>query len=269
MQIELKVSQSDLEATNNNISGLTTRMTKAESSITINANNIASKVSANGVISAINQSPESIKLSASKIDLSSIIGTDIRTTNTNNYLHIHDAYMDMYFNNECSLSVGSGLFRNAQIAGVFFGVGAENKSKDQPNTIGYHETAGGTWSNYTGEIDICAGRSVWIGTYEKGYEGTIKGAEMKFDEDGISISGETKISGHVLAKYGFTPNSTWSVTLPPGTTTEIQHNLGHIPIVNLSGTVGNCVLTYWHRNANSVVIGNNGTAAWNGSVLLW
>ena len=48
---------------------LGTRMTSAESSITQNANNIQSKVSQDGVISAINQSAESILISASKVDI--------------------------------------------------------------------------------------------------------------------------------------------------------------------------------------------------------
>lgn len=69
--------------TETNISGITsrvsdvesetdslgTRMTSAESSITQNANNIALKVSQDGVISAINQSAESILISASKVDI--------------------------------------------------------------------------------------------------------------------------------------------------------------------------------------------------------
>ena len=69
--------------TETNISGITsrvsdvesetdslgTRMTSAESSITQNANNIQSKVSQDGVISAINQSAESILISASKVDI--------------------------------------------------------------------------------------------------------------------------------------------------------------------------------------------------------
>jgi len=48
---------------------LGTRMTSAESSITQNANNIALKVSQDGVISSINQSPETIKISASKVNI--------------------------------------------------------------------------------------------------------------------------------------------------------------------------------------------------------
>ena len=48
---------------------LGTRMSSAESSITQNANNIALKVSADGVISSINQSPEQITISADKVNI--------------------------------------------------------------------------------------------------------------------------------------------------------------------------------------------------------
>ena len=48
---------------------LGTRMTSAESSITQNANNITTKVSKDGVISSINQSAETIKISASKVNI--------------------------------------------------------------------------------------------------------------------------------------------------------------------------------------------------------
>lgn len=48
---------------------LGTRMTAAESSISQNADNIELKVSKNGVISSINQSPESITISADKVNI--------------------------------------------------------------------------------------------------------------------------------------------------------------------------------------------------------
>ena len=50
-------------------SDLGTRMSSAESSITQNASNIALKVDKNGVISSINQTPESITIDANKVNL--------------------------------------------------------------------------------------------------------------------------------------------------------------------------------------------------------
>ena len=60
--ITLKASQNDLDAIGN-------RVSSAEASITVNKDNIELKVSKNGVISAINQTAESVKISASKINL--------------------------------------------------------------------------------------------------------------------------------------------------------------------------------------------------------
>jgi len=57
---------SDVESTT---SSLGSRMTTAESAITQNADNINLKVSKDSVISEINQSPETIKISASKVNI--------------------------------------------------------------------------------------------------------------------------------------------------------------------------------------------------------
>lgn len=64
--ITLKASQTDLDAMGKRVSG-------AEASIKINADNIELKVSKNGVISSINQSAESITISASRVNLSGYV----------------------------------------------------------------------------------------------------------------------------------------------------------------------------------------------------
>lgn len=64
--ITLKASQTDLDAMGN-------RVSSAESSIKVNSDSIELKVSKDGVISAINQTAESIKISASKIELSGYV----------------------------------------------------------------------------------------------------------------------------------------------------------------------------------------------------
>ena len=61
-QIALKASQSDLDETNQ-------RLSSAESSITLNTDAIALKVDKDGVISSINASPESIKISTAKLTI--------------------------------------------------------------------------------------------------------------------------------------------------------------------------------------------------------
>lgn len=64
--VTLKASQTDLDAMGN-------RVSSAESSIKVNADNIELKVSKDGVISSINQSAESITISASRVNLSGYV----------------------------------------------------------------------------------------------------------------------------------------------------------------------------------------------------
>ncbi|WP_200411285.1 phage tail spike protein [Virgibacillus salexigens] len=62
LSVKEKIYNADME-------DMTTRVSEAESSIKLNADEIVSKVSKNGVISSINQSPESIKLKAERIEI--------------------------------------------------------------------------------------------------------------------------------------------------------------------------------------------------------
>lgn len=85
-KIESKVSSEDfstyvtqtdkeltLKANQTTVDALTNRVTNAESSIKVNADSIETKVSKNGVISSINQTAESVKIQASKIELSGYV----------------------------------------------------------------------------------------------------------------------------------------------------------------------------------------------------
>ena len=64
--ITLKASQNDLDAMGKRVSG-------AEASIKVNSDNIELKVSKNGVISSINQTAESVKIKASRVELSGYV----------------------------------------------------------------------------------------------------------------------------------------------------------------------------------------------------
>lgn len=61
--------ESKVSSVTSDVSGLRSRVSSAESSIRQTANEVSSKVSKNGVISAINQSSEYVKIQASKIQL--------------------------------------------------------------------------------------------------------------------------------------------------------------------------------------------------------
>ena len=65
-------------------------------------------------------------------------------------------------------------------------------------------------------------------------------------------------------------NYSWSGTINSGTTTTLTHNLGHYPLVTLSGTVGNLELNYKFTDTNNIQVSNysSGGNAWTGSVYL-
>lgn len=69
------------------VSNLSSRVSSAESQITIQAGQISSKVEKNGVISAINQSAETIDIDASRINMKGI-------TNVANTLYIGESFKD-------------------------------------------------------------------------------------------------------------------------------------------------------------------------------
>lgn len=76
-EVAINANGVSIGAQKTSIDNLTNRVTKAESSIEVNAEGISSKVSKNGVISAINQTSESVVISAKKIDLNGVVKSDL------------------------------------------------------------------------------------------------------------------------------------------------------------------------------------------------
>lgn len=75
--IEQNANDIKLKASNVELNALGERVSTAESSITQNANNIALKVSKDGVMSAIEQTPETIKIKANKVDIDNLFSQNI------------------------------------------------------------------------------------------------------------------------------------------------------------------------------------------------
>lgn len=73
IDINGELAQVKVLATKETTDALTGRVSRAESSIEVNADNIQLKVSKDGVVSAINQSAEAVKISAGRIDLSGYV----------------------------------------------------------------------------------------------------------------------------------------------------------------------------------------------------
>ena len=74
-------------ATQTTVNALGDRVSSAEASIKVNANSISTKVSANGVISAINQTSETIKIDASRIELTGKVTFAMLDSNAQNTIN--------------------------------------------------------------------------------------------------------------------------------------------------------------------------------------
>lgn len=100
---------------------------------------------------------------------------------------------------------------------------------------------------------------------------------------GISIIGGNKIDieiGKKLTQYastskvriepGIEPNAIWRATIPSGQKVTIEHNLGHIPIVNFSGRLSNLEITMNNVSKNVLEIFNysSGGNDWGGDIIL-
>lgn len=70
---------------------------------------------------------------------------------------------------------------------------------------------------------------------------------------------------------GISSNYSWSGTVSSGGAVTLTHNLGHYPIVALSGSRGNLELTYQFTDTNNIVISNysSGSNSWTGTVYLY
>lgn len=73
IDINGELAQVKVLATKETTDALTGRVSRAESSIKVNSDNIELKVSKDGVVSAINQTAEAVKISASRINLSGYV----------------------------------------------------------------------------------------------------------------------------------------------------------------------------------------------------
>ena len=169
-EISTRVStlSNTVNANSSSINGLKTRMDSAESSITQNATQIATRVAKNGVISAINQTSESITINASKLNLTGYItatnlstagqttinGSNITTgtikdANSNTVLNLSTGELTV---NKGSITLGtnsefkvtsagkmtavSATLKNSTITGHFTAVDSDWQGADETTIIG-------------------------------------------------------------------------------------------------------------------------------------
>lgn len=108
--------ESKVSSVRSSVNSLSTRVSSAESKISQTANEISSKVSKDGIISAINQSAESIKIKASKINLDGNVSLTGDFSTYNGYgraIYMHDQEIDFFQNYNGSTQLGTlGIIQN-------------------------------------------------------------------------------------------------------------------------------------------------------------
>lgn len=112
-----------LRAEKTTVDALTNRVSKAEASITIHAEEITNKVSKDGVVSAINQTPEAVTISAGKINLSGYVTASQLNAEVANINKLLSGSATISYLNVSSLTLGgtyisSLRFHNVTIDGT-------------------------------------------------------------------------------------------------------------------------------------------------------
>lgn len=163
-------------------SEVTTRVTEAESKITQNANNINLRVEKNGVISAINQSSETVAIDASKINLngyvtiSSLSGSGTSTIDGSN------------------IKTGKISTDRLDVAGIFAKDVTATGTITGATLVGSSIT---TKSGNKGSVDIARDTISAKYSYASG-----KTQEMYIYADGLSF-GETVKNGNSASTYSY------------------------------------------------------------------
>lgn len=153
--IESKVSSLQSSA-----SSLSSRISSAESSIRQTSSEISNKVSKGGIISAINQSAESVKIRASKINFDgnvSIVG-DLKTRSTFNQSGIKIINGELSWLNNSGKNYGNitcRQWKNSSAYGISFGHGSNSYigiAYEKENFY-YHYVTFDYWHNNPGSDD--------------------------------------------------------------------------------------------------------------------
>lgn len=195
-EISTRVStlSNTVNANSSSINGLKTRMDSAESSITQNATQIATRVAKNGVISAINQTSESITINASKLNLTGYItATNLSTagqTTINGSNITTGTIKDANSNTTFNLSTGELNIKKGSINlgnGNFVLNTNGNLTCKTCTVNGVFETP------HTWESD--ANRTKWIRIKDCAIYGTTFGERYNHFQTSIEMQGSFKLPG--------------------------------------------------------------------------
>ncbi|MBV4445302.1 phage tail protein [Clostridium tyrobutyricum] len=219
-----------------------------------------------GIISSIDASKITTgTLSGDRIYGGTITGALLKTSNTSNYMYLHDQYIDFYKNGSKMAVIGYdqsadnqylypklSLFNNGNeyIVGMY----RDNKLWSNINYFPFDVTFNGGVNAYS-----------------------VSATDNITSYNNISAMYNIEaINGTITAGSGFSglgkkPAYSKSVSISNGSNEDIYHYLGYYPIVVLSGTIGNIILTYVHQSSSCLRVHcySGGGATWNGIVYLY
>lgn len=183
-------------------SSMVTRISSAESSITHNAENITLKVSKDGVISSINQSPESVTIDANRVNIAgAAIFSSYSTTEQMNDA-ISTATSDMATNTSIANTYATKANAVKRTQRIYY----QNNSTTAPSTPGTassnwvtdNTSASGKWTkkrmSYSSD-----NKYIWTCEQSEKVSGTVSYTTVLLDDSTTVIDGGNIITGTVTA----------------------------------------------------------------------
>lgn len=234
-----------LYATKTTVNSLGDRVTSAEASIKVNADNITSKVSKNGVISSINQSSESVTINASKINLNGAI------TANKTFKIDTSGYMTCTGGTIASFTISGGILKNdngdadilirntttspTKMAGIGLNVVPDTAGYDAMGVFINNNPQGA--SNYGVIVSAKNGienTAIWM------QAGCIKGFAVKVGE--YSNSKQIAHGDNIVIQQGY------NIYLPTMTSADTGH------IVTVISNYTSAAMVHVAENSNNYII---------------
>lgn len=245
---------------------------------TITANEIASNTitaaqmatgtitASSGIISSIDASKITTgTLSGDRIYGGTITGALLKTSNTSNYMYLHDQYIDFYKNGSRMAVIGYDQSADNQY--LYPKLSLFNNGNEY--TVGMYRD-NKLWS----DINYFPTGVTFNGGLDSTSNITTNGLTSYDDISAmynIEAMNGTITAGNGFRGLGRRSAYSESVSISTGSSEYIYHYLGYYPIVVLSGTIGNVIVTYVHQSSSClrVYCYSGGGATWNGVVYLY
>ncbi|WMU08035.1 putative tail fiber protein [Clostridium phage vB_CtyS-FA67] len=207
-----------------------------------------------------------------------ITGSTLRTSSGTDYMTVHDQYMEFYkggqrkiaigYNNTYTQSVSLFDSNNNEKLGLY--IGREDQANKLCSNIEYFRTTPMFLFGLSSLGGITAASLRSNGSIDC-YGNLYMNDNLINTNGGNIIMGGGTLSGAILTGVGKNPAWTQSVSILTGNSVTVYHGLGYHPIVRLSGTVGNLIVTTQDQGLYStrVYVYSGGGGTFNGYVYFY